>query len=272
MYYNDYYYYYDYVYEAKSFIGNIGFTIPDGFDVILTLLSILLGLAAFALVLFTAISVKRARPFGIVVAIAQPAGFLAAALAFINYAKIDFSSLVMTVTGNSESEAMSRLYEAMGNAFIDNIMPQFIVYMLFVTVYQAVTILTLIYYIQLIKAPSGKALAIVAMILTIIRMAVIGPIETMTLFLEVSNFGIQLVWNMFFNFVFFLPVLLVAIQGILNLVHNAKMKKLDAEIAQQTAAQAEAAPAVNQMPDRCPACGGERRADMVFCPECGHRF
>lgn len=271
MYYADnYYYYYDYVYEAKSFIGNIGFTIPDGFDVILTLLSILLGLAAFALVLFTAISVKRARPFGIVVAIAQPAGFIAAALAFINYAKIDFSSLVITVTGNSEADAMNRLYEAMGNAFIDNIMPQFIGYMMFITAYQVVTILTLIYYIQLIKAPKGKALAIVAMILTIIRMAVIGPIETMTLFLEASDFGIQLVWNMFFNFIFFLPVLLIAILGILNLVHGIKMKKMNAEAAQY--APAEAAPAVNQIPDRCPACGSERRADMAFCPECGHKF
>ena len=275
--YQDYYYYYEYVYEAKSFIGNIGFNIPEGYGVLLSVAAILLGLAAFAFVLFAAITIKRARPLGIVAAIAQPVGFLAAALGFISYGNIDFSSLAITVQGSTEAEAMDKLYGLLINAFVDNVMPQFVVYMLLIGIYQAVSVITLIYFIMLTKAPSGKALGIVAMILAIIRIAAIGPIEPITLYVEISSFGIQAVWNAFFNFVFFLPTFLVAIQGMLNIFYNVREKKVAAILASE---QSDYAPVsedttknVAVAADKyCPQCGCARPNDVAFCSECGYKF
>jgi hypothetical protein len=225
-----------YYYEAKSFIGDISLHLTGAYKTIAIILTVLAAIVAFGLVLFTAISIKRARPFGILVALAQPVGIVSAMLMVFQYGKIDFSSLEMTVTSQvSLEDAMSKLYEQMGEVFIANILPQLALYIVLSVVLFVVTLLTVIYAILLIKAKPGT-FSVIAMIVTLVRHFFIAPVEFITLFLMIGSPTIQTVWDLFYKGAYLLPLLLMAVQGILVLSRAAKAKKAAAlaDSAEQT--------------------------------------
>ena len=297
---------------VKFLIGDIGFTMPEWYGVFLIIASIVLGLAAFVLVLFAAISIKRSRPLGIFMALVYPIGFVTAALAFISYADIDFSCFALTYYGISQLDAWGNLVEGLGRYFMSDMMPQFIFYVLSWIGYQLVTILAIVYFIKLLKAPKGKALAALALIVMIIRLLFVGPIEIISLLFGANYFEIQAIWNGIFNLVFFLPILLLVLQAFVNIVYNIKQKKkkkksktesdAEEEVAQEaedesvaensneayvpaeeTAAPAEEtnvseeknenANADDKEPSSyCLNCGYKREEKMMFCPECGQKF
>ena len=214
-----------YYYEAKSFIGDISLHLTDAYKTIAIILTVLSAIVAFALVLFAAISIKRARPYGILVALAQPVGLLAALQMVFQYGKIDFSSLEMTVTSQvSLEDAMSKLYEEMGKVFMADILPQLIGYLVWAFVLFFVTLLTVIYAILLIKAKPG-AFSVIAMIVMLVRHFFIAPVEFITLFLMMGSPTIQTIWDLFYKGMYLLPLLLIAVQGILVLTRAAKAKK-----------------------------------------------
>ena len=280
---------------VKFLIGDIGFTMPEWYGTFLIIASIVLGLAAFVLVLFAAISIKRARPLGIFMAIAYPIGFVTAALAFINYAEIDFSCFALTYYGISQLDAWGNLVEGLGKYCMWDMMPQLIFYALSWIGYQIVTILAIVYFIKLLKAPKGKALAVLALIVMIIRLLFVGPVEIISLLFGANYFEIQAVWNGVFNLVFFLPILLLVLQAFINIVYNVKQKKNarielaeekpveeNSEVTEETEAPAEenATEAKSETADNtaeksaefCSNCGFKRKGNMKFCPECGQKF
>jgi hypothetical protein len=225
-----------YYYEAKSFIGDISLHLTGAYKTIAIILTVLAAIVAFGLVLFTAISIKRARPFGILVALAQPVGIVSAMLMVFQYGKIDFSSLEMTVTSQvSLEDAMSKLYEQMGEVFIANILPQLALYIVLSVVLFVVTLLTVIYAILLIKAKPGT-FSVIALIVTLVRHFFIAPVEFITLFLMIGSPTIQTVWDLFYKGAYLLPLLLMAVQGIFVLSRAAKAKKAAAlaDSAEQT--------------------------------------
>jgi hypothetical protein len=225
-----------YYYEAKSFIGDISLHLTGAYKTIAIILTVLAAIVTFGLVLFTAISIKRARPFGILVALAQPVGIVSAMLMVFQYGKIDFSSLEMTVTSQvSLEDAMSKLYEQMGEVFIANILPQLALYIVLSVVLFVVTLLTVIYAILLIKAKPGT-FSVIALIVTLVRHFFIAPVEFITLFLMIGSPTIQTVWDLFYKGAYLLPLLLMAVQGILVLSRAAKAKKAAAlaDSAEQT--------------------------------------
>ncbi len=212
-------YYYQYT-ATSEFLG-FGLKLSDSYATSTIIASILIGILALALVVFTALTIKRARPLGIIVAIAQPIGLFAAAKTVLSFADIDFSALDITVNGSSQANAMDKLYEAMGEAFMEKIFPQMLTFFFWCIVLAVVTILTLVYIILLIKAKS-KVFAIFAMILVIARHFLISPIEMISLFLGSASQDIQSLWDFVFRFVFILPLILIAIQGLINLLNKKK--------------------------------------------------
>lgn len=229
-------------------IGDISIGMPDGYWIFLTIASIVLGIVAFALALFAAIFIKRARPLGVIVAIAQPVGFIAAALSFIFYTETDFSGLGITFYGSTTGDAILNVFEHLWMYLVDDTLGQFLGYAIAVIVYQAVALLTLIYFISLFKAPKGKGLAVFAFIVALLRFVFMGPVEIITLAFDLKYFEIQAVWNILFNLALLLPLFFVALQAIINAVHNAKVKK-SVKLAAAEAAEAageEFAPAVEE--------------------------
>ena len=207
----------------------------------LAFMCILASIVAFALVLFTAIAIKRARPYGIVVALAQPVGLYAAMKIVQQYAQIDFSCLAITKYSSiSLDDAMNKLNEAIAQAFTEQILPKMIGMAPWLLITGIVFIMTLVYAILLFKA-KGKGLAIAAMVLTIIRFLLFSPVEQVSLLLEHGSAQIQTAWDLVYRLIFMLPLLLLAIQGIINLVANAKAKKAAAKAPAQEPAQEPAA-------------------------------
>ena len=77
--YNNYFGGYYYVYEAtsESTFGDIRLMLDESYLSSSLIFTIIFGLLAMALVLTAAIFIKRARPLGIVAAVAQPVGMFA---------------------------------------------------------------------------------------------------------------------------------------------------------------------------------------------------
>lgn len=229
-------YNYTYTYEARfELLGDLGVKLAPGFAGILTALSIVVGVLALALLVFTAIAVKRARPFGIIAAVLQPLGFLAGAKTLVTYASVPWELLDGQVAYSSEStsDAISKLMEQIKEIFIKDIAPHCAGFFIWSAILAIVSVITVVYFILLLKE-KGKGLALSAMILGIIRFLFISPIELTTMYLGLLGLGnvlgslangLQGLWSVFFTFMMFLPVLLVAVQGLLVLLKNAKEKK-----------------------------------------------
>lgn len=232
-------------YEAYSIISDISLHLDEGYASSAMAGMILAAILAFALTLFAAIAIKRARVFGVIVALAQPVGLYAAMQMVLQYATIDFSCLEITRTSSiSMDDAMAQLYEALGEAFAVEILPQAIGLIPWLLVFMVVSILSLVYAILLIKA-KGKGMAITAMILMIVKYLFFSPIEMLSLFMQQGSSTIQSAWDFVFRFVYLLPLFLIALQGIINLVANAKAKKAAAAAPAAPAEPAEA-PAEDQ--------------------------
>ena len=129
------------------------------------------------------------------------------------------------------------------------ILPQAIGMIPWLLIFMVVSILSLIYAILLIKA-KGKGMAITAMILMIVKYVFFSPIGMLSLFMQQGSSTIQSAWDFVFRFVYLLPLFLIALQGIINLVANAKAKK--APVAAPAAA-AEPVEASAEAPAEAPA-------------------
>ena len=224
---------YQYTYEARSIFPNISLYLGDAYASTVLPWTIVIAVLAFAAALLTAIGIKKARPLGIITAILQPLGVFSAMQMVVQYGTIDFSGLVMTRTSTvSMEDAMSKLRAAYSEVFFSEIYPKMFAFTLWSILLLAVTIVTLVYVILLFKAKKGKGLAIAALILLIIRFVCCQPVEMMSVVLGNGSVTIQSAWDHFYHFAYFLPLLLIGIQGIVNLV-GAKKKPAPA-IAVQT--------------------------------------
>lgn len=238
--------YTSYYYEATSMLKGINLSLSSTYHLLSIISVVLCSLLAFALVMFTAIAIKRARIYGILVALLQPASFVAAWQVVVSYANVDFSCLEMTVTGSSQQDAMNKLYTAIGEAFLTEVFPQLIGCMIWAVVFAVISLFTLLYLALLIKGKK-KAFAILALVIGVIRQFCISPLELVsTVLLGIGNQWIQLVWDAVFRGAMLLPLFLIALQGVFVLIGNIKAKKAAAAeldgVAAEYAAEGDAAP------------------------------
>ena len=218
--------YTSYYYEATSMLKGINLSLGETYHLLSIISVVLCSLLAFALVMFTAIAIKRARVYGILVALLQPASFVAAWQVVISYANVDFSCLEMKVTSSvSMEDAMSKLYTALGEAFLEKVIPQLGGCIIWAIVFAVISLFTLLYLALLIKGKK-KAFAILALVIGVIRQFCISPLELVsTLLLGIGNEWIQLVWDAVFRGAMLLPLFLIALQGLFVLIGNIKAKK-----------------------------------------------
>ena len=233
---------YVYSYEAQSYISDISLHLDEAYLSTAMTMTVIFSIIAFALVMFTAIAIKRARPYGVVVAIAQPLGLFAAMKIVEVYASIDFSCMEITKYSSvSLDDAMNKLDEALADAFIENIFPKMMGMFPWMFLLLATFVLTLVYAIMLFKV-KGKGLAIAAMIILIFKYLFMNPVEMFSLILQSGSPAIQSGWDMIFRLAYLFPLCLLAIQGVINLV-AAKKKGVEAPAAAPAEQPAEEKPA-----------------------------
>ena len=154
--------YNSYYYEAKSIIPDISLHLTEDYAAGAQKLALIMAILAFACVLFTAIAHKKARPLGIITAIAQPIGFFAAFKYVIAYGDIDFSCLSMTATSSvSLDDAMNKLREALSERLATEVFPDLFAAIPWSLLMLTAFIITVIYCANLKKdTTKGKGLAV----------------------------------------------------------------------------------------------------------------
>lgn len=208
---------YTYAYQAISEIPDMTLCLNETFISKATTLMIIAGILAFAMVLFAAIAEKRARPYGIIVAIAQPVGLYAALQYVLQYAKMDFTCLQITVNSSvSLADAEAKLYDQLAEVFVEEMLGHYIMMLLWGVVLLVVFVLTLIYICTQFKT-KGKGLAVGALVILIVKQVLVCPVEMVSLLLGQGSASIQSIWNVFFTGCYLLPLLLLCVQGILKL-------------------------------------------------------
>ena len=234
---------YYYSYEATSELRGFGLAVDEAYVASANRAAIILAIISFALLLFTAIAIKRGRVFGIITAVIQPISIFAATKTVLSFAAIDFSSLEITVTGSSKADAMDKLENMLADAMIEEIFPQMVPLIGWATLLVMTIVVTFIYFLVISKAKL-KGLAIVSVIFTGIRFFMC-PIEFIGLVSSSATQAVQSGWDVAYRFVFLLPAILVAIQGIVNLIESKKAAPVavPAPASEAPAAEAPAAEA-----------------------------
>lgn len=233
-----------YYYEAKSMgkFGSEQLVLDESYGTTSLIFMILFSILAMACIILAVAFIKKARPLGVVAAIAQPVGLFAAMKCVTCFSEIDFSSLYITVTSNkSLDDAMDKLYKQLGENFMEKILPDMVTFILWAAVITVATIITLVYACMLIKT-KAKALAVVALILLILRWLFLSPVEMITMFLGNPSQDIQLVWDFVYRVLYLLPALFIGIAGLMNIKKGA-VEAAPAEAVEAPAAEAADAPA-----------------------------
>ena len=218
-----------YRYEAQSFIKDINLALDEAYINSSFVFALVFGVLAFALCLFAAISMKQGRIYGVLVSLLQPLGLFASYKAVIAYSAVDFSSLVVKVTGTSQEDALTKLYEKVASNMLEYVFPQLGGCVIWSLVLGVVFFFTLIYMIVLMRA-HAKGLAIFSTIVLILK-AFLSPINLLAVLIgQVSQQG-QMVWDFIFRIIFLFPLALIAFQGVLNILKRMKDKKQAARMA-----------------------------------------
>ena len=241
-----------YTYEAYSKIPDISLHLTEDYAAGAQKLAIIMAIIAFACVLFTAIAHKKARPLGIITAIAQPIGFFAAFKYVIAYSAIDFSCLSMKTTSSiSMDDAMNKLTTALSERLAAEVFPDLLATIPWSLLMLAAFIITLIYCGNLKKdaTTKGGGLAVTALILSIVRFVLFAPINTFALLLGNGTAETQASWDPIYYLFSIIPLALLAIKGILALTAP-KAAPVEAAPAAETepapAAETEPAPAAEE--------------------------
>ena len=219
-------------YEAHSIISDISLHLDESYAASAMIGMIIAAIAAFALTLFVAIAIKKARPFGVIVAVAQPIGLYAAMQTVLQYAKIDFSCLEITKTSSvSMDDAMNKLNTAIGEAFVQQIFPQMLGMLIWGLVTTIVFVLTLVYVVMILKAKgkgNPKGLIIGSLVILIVKFLLVNPVEMFSLMLQKGSTSVQSTWDIVFRLIYLLPLILLAVEGIVTISAKSKAKNAPA--------------------------------------------
>ena len=187
-----------------------------GTIVIMFVAAAILGLVAMALVLVSAIRIKKTRVFGIITAILQPVGLISAMLMLVCYDKIDFSQLFKVGSPSSESQMVSELMEY--------IMGPYLVGLIGITIFSMLVfvsmVATIVYSILLIKS-KPKIFPILALVVCILRYMFVSPLDTVSMVMsvltpEAASSNQSIIWTLVYLLISCVPALLLGIQGLMH--------------------------------------------------------
>lgn len=224
---------------SDEFLARFDLSLSEEYISSAWIISILLGIFGMALLIFNAISVKRARPLGIIAAVFQPIGMIAAVKYVICYANIDFSKMVVHATGSSASDAMSKAKDQLMENWLEAILPQMIEWMLWAVVLTAAVVVTAVYAIMMFKTRT-KVLAIFAFVFLVMRFLAIVPLNLFGIILGSSTEEAQALWDVVYRFFYLMPLLLLAVQGLLHMITQKKQAVAGAEVSQADVTESDA--------------------------------
>lgn len=209
-----------YEYRAYLQIHDLTLHLDDGYASKALVIMIIASVLAFAMVMAAAMTVKRARVYGVIVAVMQPVGMYAAMQYVLRYAQIDFSGLLTeTKSSVSMADAKEALYAMLADIFVEDIWPGYISVVAWGLVLLAVTVMTLV-YVCMLRKETGKKLATAAMVILIVRQLLVSPIEQLGLLMGRGSSAAQGTWSVIYTALCLLPLVLICIQGVLNVRRN----------------------------------------------------
>ena len=226
-------YNYYYEYDAIIFDDLKNLVLDESYLGKAQLLTTILCVLAFGLMLYTAISIRKARPLGIIVAVLQPVGLFAAMKSVVAFSQVNFSALSLRTTGATEEEAMDKLTSELTDALAEVVIPQMKQYNLFTAILAVVTIVSLVYVIILLGA-KARGYAVAAFIIMLLRTIFIAPVNVFSVLFGTASQSGQMAWDAFFGFAYMLPILLIAAQGLSNMIADKKAKNVVAEAPVET--------------------------------------
>lgn len=207
--------------------------------------AIVVGIIACALIIFTSIASKKALGLGITAGIFAIIGSIAN-----HFSVVYFHTTTFVVTekfvGSSQTEV-----DQMASDFVENYMtenlPKMIFYVLASAVVFVAWIVTLIFIIKMLKV-KPKVFGIFALILHIVKFLFIAPVNTFTPILTnvAATEAAQKSQDTLVYAMVLIPLVLVAIAGLIAMIKRAKTPVAVAEAAAPVA-EAEA-PAVEEAP------------------------
>ena len=224
--------------------------------------AIVVGIIACALIIFASIASKKALGLGITAGIFAIIGSIAN-----HFSVVYFHTTTFVVTekfiGSSQTEV-----DQMASDFVENYMtenlPKMIFYVLASAVVFVAWIVTLIFIIKMLKV-KPKVFGIFALILHIVKFLFIAPVNTFTPILTnvAATEAAQKSQDTLVYAMVLIPLVLVAISGLIAMIKRAKTPVAVAEAAAPVA-EAEA-PAVEEAPvaEEAPAAEAEAEAPVA---------
>ena len=184
--------------------------------------ALIVGFIAMALLLFNAIAVKRGRVYGIIVACLQPIAMFGAHSALVSYANVDFSKLIVSATSKiSMQDAMDKMEEKLAQNIQEYILPELFGFIFWSIVLLGIAVMTFIYFILLFKVKKLKVMPILALVLGIIRVLTLS-VDMAGIFTANATQAGQETWDIVYAVIILLPMVLVAIQGLVHLLTKNK--------------------------------------------------
>lgn len=251
MYYNEYIAYTEMEDAVKSLDLKLNASYADS----AFLIAMVVGFIGMALLLFNAIVVKRGRVFGIIVACLQPVAMFGAHSALISYANVDFSKLLVSATSKiSMQDAMNKVQEKLAQNISEYILPELFGFIFWSILLLGIAVMTFVYFILLFKVKKLKIMPILALVLGIIRVLTLS-VDMVGMFTANATQAGQETWDIVYAVIILLPMVLVAIQGLVHLLtkNNPVAQPAVAYAAPAAAPVAPAAAPVAEAPVAAPA-------------------
>lgn len=212
----------------RNLLGNYE-SIETWYYLIAPLIAGSAGLILFALFLFSAISMKKSRTLGLMTAVAQPLALLAPVLAstignvYFHYVSFNLIYDIYKSANHASGfdvEQFLSLLELNGTTFVSSAAEMILPDLIIGTVF----LITLIYLITLLKN-KGKVFPIIAIILLVFAWLSTALIKVIP-YVGINCTVLQSLWLLVYVSLHLVIALLIAIQGLINLIAWVKNRKV----------------------------------------------
>ena len=186
--------------SSDTAFSTMQFAPSDRYVTVSIIISVLLGLCAFGLMLFSAMIQKRHKALGIVAASFQLVSFISSALFVVFFCKLDFD-LIMTT-----EESMLEL----SSQYIDANMGMISAFTMSSMLMLASFVISTVYFAKLIKRQGIRALSIVALVVHVATFMILQPVNTFPDALTESS---QVVYDIIYKLVCLAPAILTFVNS-----------------------------------------------------------
>ena len=204
--------------------------------------ALIIGFLAFGFTLTAAICIKKGRVLGIITAITQLIGVLGARMSVVNFANTKWF-VQKTIIGSSSADVQNQMNQFMQD-YYGEVIPRMIWLAIGGALMTFSMIMLLVYIVGLMKV-RPKVLPILGLVMIIVRFLFVAPINYFGMLMG-NTTGIELMdaaqasWDKINYVVILIPVILIALQGIIYLFTSKKKAPETAPAAAEATESAEA--------------------------------